>query len=79
MDTLLKQIDFDLKAIEYLSIITTRVTPHNIEVVRNEFKNDADALLDAILSVDEVRKSNKNGVILLTKVKRYNSKRRKSA
>jgi len=78
MESLINQINFDCLAIEYLSAITAKVTPHNIEVVRNEFKNDADALLDAILSVDEVRKSNKNGVILLTKVKRYN-RRRKTA
>jgi len=78
MDNLLKQLDFDIRAIEYLSVITARVTPHNIEVVRKEFKNDSDALLEEIFAVDEVRKSNKNGVILLTKVKRHN-RRKKTA
>jgi len=79
MEELLKQIDFDIKAIEYLSVITAKVTPHNIQVVRKEFNNDSDALLDAILSVDECRKSNKNAIILQTKVKRFNYKKRKIA
>lgn len=77
MDALLEQIQFDCLALEYLSIIEAKITPHNIQAVRDYFKNDADSLLDGILNIDHVRKS-KNKTIFLTKVKRFN-KRRKTA
>jgi len=76
MDDLLKQLDFDVKAIEYLSCINAKVTPSNLQVIRNEFKNDPDDLLEAILNIDEVRKCNKNGVILQTKVKRFSNRKK---
>jgi hypothetical protein len=78
MESLIKQINFDIKAIDYLKAITAEISPYNIQTARTCFNNNPDDLLDAIISIDEVRKCTKNAVILQAKVKRFNKRRKKA-
>jgi len=75
VDEILNQINFDLLACRYLKQIDAAITPPNIAKAREIFKNDSDALLDTILSIDEVRKaSGKDYIVSVTKIKRRKKK-----
>jgi hypothetical protein len=63
MDNLTNQLNFDCMAVQYLAIIEAKATSSNLQIIREQFKNNQDDLLDGILNIDEVRKS-RNRVII---------------
>jgi hypothetical protein len=80
MESLLKQLNYDIMSMEYLARIDAKLNPANLQVIRNYFNNDSDTLLDAILSMDECRKAKGNVIIeQFRKVKRYNRRRKTAA
>ena len=74
MPNLLKQIDFDSLAVDYLHAISARVNSKNLTTTQRIFKNDIDLLLDAVISVDEARTINNPEIENIRKIRRYKNK-----
>ena len=62
-ETIVKWIEFDIRASEYLNCVGAPVTSKNLEIVQDIFEENIDKLFYAILSIDEVRKSKQNIVM----------------
>ena len=75
MNELLKQLNFDILACQYLERIDAVVSPANLAKARELFQNDSDLILDSIIGIDQARAINsEDHTVSVSKIRRRKKK-----